>query len=107
MLRRIEIHRHAAVQTLLNRIFQYGDPMLFFLQQPQTRPNHLAGVFVPSLCDLVLYESLEVASQRDRFEGREPDDDEPETTAPLPPLDASIPAKIHCTLIDKQSVAQR
>ena len=66
MLRRIEIHRHAAVQTLLNRIFQYGDPMLFFLQQPQTRPNHLAGVFVPSLCDLVLYESLEVASQRDR-----------------------------------------
>ena len=63
MLRRIEIHRHAAVQTLLNRIFQYGDPMLFFLQQPQTRPNHLAGVFVPSLCDLVLYESLEVASR--------------------------------------------
>lgn len=41
------------------------------------------------------------------IEGREPDDDEPETTAPLPPLDASIPAKIHCTLIDKQSVAQR
>lgn len=41
------------------------------------------------------------------IEGREPDDDEPETTAPLPPLDTSIPAKIHCTLIDKQSVAQR
>lgn len=41
------------------------------------------------------------------IEGREPDDDEPETTAPLPPLDASTPAKIHCTLIDKQSVAQR
>lgn len=41
------------------------------------------------------------------IEGREPDDDEPETTAPLPPLDASIPAKIHCMLIDKQSVAQR
>ena len=29
----------------------------------------------------------------------------PETTAPLPPLDAPIPAKIHCALIEKASVA--
>ena len=28
----------------------------------------------------------------------------PETTAPLPPIDAPIPAKIHCTLIEKASV---
>ena len=28
----------------------------------------------------------------------------PRTTAPLPPLDAPIPAKIHCTLIEKESV---
>ncbi|KFI51581.1 LacI family DNA-binding transcriptional regulator [Bifidobacterium biavatii] len=28
----------------------------------------------------------------------------PKTTAPLPPLDAPIPAKIHCTLIEKGSV---
>lgn len=30
----------------------------------------------------------------------------PETTAPLPPLNAPIPAKIHCTLIEKHSVRQ-
>ena len=28
----------------------------------------------------------------------------PATTAPLPPIDAPIPAKIHCTLIEKASV---
>ncbi|PLS28923.1 LacI family DNA-binding transcriptional regulator [Bifidobacterium parmae] len=28
----------------------------------------------------------------------------PETTAPMPPLDAEIPAKVHCTLIEKESV---
>ena len=30
----------------------------------------------------------------------------PETTAPLPPLDAPIPATIHCKLIDKKSVRE-
>ncbi|MBT1161156.1 MULTISPECIES: LacI family DNA-binding transcriptional regulator [Bifidobacterium] len=29
---------------------------------------------------------------------------QPETTAAIPPLDAPIPAKIHCTLIEKESV---
>lgn len=39
------------------------------------------------------------------IEGRTPADVEaPDTTAPLPPLDAPIPAKIHCTLIEKESV---
>ena len=30
----------------------------------------------------------------------------PKTTAPLPPIDAPIPAKIHCTLLEKGSVAR-
>ena len=30
----------------------------------------------------------------------------PRTTSPLPPLDAPIPAKIHCALIEKGSVAR-
>ena len=30
--------------------------------------------------------------------------DMPDTTAPLPPLDAPSPARIHCTLIEKESV---
>lgn len=28
----------------------------------------------------------------------------PATTAPMPPLDAPVPAKVHCTLIEKESV---
>lgn len=35
------------------------------------------------------------------------DFDWPKTSAPLPPLDAPIPAKIRCTLIEKDSVAHR
>lgn len=31
----------------------------------------------------------------------------PKTTAPMPPIDAPIPAKIHCTLLEKGSVARR
>lgn len=31
--------------------------------------------------------------------------DMPKTTAPMPPLDSPIPAKIHCALIEKESVA--
>ena len=39
------------------------------------------------------------------IEGRAMDDvSRPATTAPLPPIDAPIPAKIHCTLIEKASV---
>ena len=39
------------------------------------------------------------------IEGRSMDDVSwPATTAPLPPIDAPIPAKIHCTLIEKTSV---
>ena len=39
------------------------------------------------------------------IEGRSMDDvSRPATTAPLPPIDAPIPAKIHCTLIEKASV---
>ena len=39
------------------------------------------------------------------IEGRSMDDvSRPATTAPLPPIDAPIPAKIHCTLIEKTSV---
>lgn len=39
------------------------------------------------------------------IEGRSMDDVSwPATTAPLPPIDAPIPAKIHCTLIEKASV---
>ncbi|NEG54214.1 LacI family DNA-binding transcriptional regulator [Bifidobacterium platyrrhinorum] len=30
--------------------------------------------------------------------------DVPDTRAPLPPLDAPVPAKVHCTLIEKESV---
>lgn len=38
------------------------------------------------------------------IEGRSMDDASwPATTAPLPPIDAPIPAKIHCTLIEKAS----
>ncbi|KFI94459.1 LacI family DNA-binding transcriptional regulator [Bifidobacterium stellenboschense] len=41
------------------------------------------------------------------IERRDLDDMEwPETTAPMPPLDAEIPAKIHCTLIEKESVRE-
>ena len=39
------------------------------------------------------------------IEGRTLDEGEwPRTTAPMPPLDAPVPAKIHCTLIEKESV---
>lgn len=41
------------------------------------------------------------------IEQREPEDwMDPTTTAPLPALDAPVPARIHCTLIEKQSVRQ-
>ena len=41
------------------------------------------------------------------IEGREPSQlDPPESTAPLPPLDSPTPARIHCTLIEKESVRQ-
>ena len=39
------------------------------------------------------------------IEGRPLDDLEwPDTVAPMPPIDAAVPAKIHCTLIEKGSV---
>lgn len=39
------------------------------------------------------------------IEGRDLDESEwPRTTAPIPPLNAPAPAKIHCTLIEKESV---
>ena len=31
----------------------------------------------------------------------------PDTTAPLPPFDGANPAKVHCTLIEKESVRAR
>lgn len=41
------------------------------------------------------------------IENRPPEDfDWPKTTAPLPPIDAPIPAKIHCTLLEKGSVVK-
>ncbi|PST49589.1 LacI family transcriptional regulator [Bifidobacterium callitrichos] len=41
------------------------------------------------------------------IEGRTLDEGEwPRTTAPMPPLDVPAPAKIHCTLIEKESVSR-
>ncbi|MBT1172787.1 LacI family DNA-binding transcriptional regulator [Bifidobacterium sp. MA2] len=41
------------------------------------------------------------------IEDRSLDESEwPSTTAPMPPLDAGIPAKIHCRLIEKESVVR-
>lgn len=41
------------------------------------------------------------------IEGRSLDDvPMPATRAPIPPLDSPIPARIHCTLIEKESVVR-